>query len=516
MMKNLLDACGTAVAFYTCGYGLAFGASTSRTKTFIGINNFFLRGDNDIDFSDFFFQCAFASSAVTIVASALAERCTMTSYLFYSIILAGFVYPVVAHAVWTNKGYLTNLFDDGTSMIDFAGRYERQIGTHTKKYMQNLTTLSGSGVVHMTGGMTALIASVILGPRKGRFDENSDGKPRARSSFKGDSVSLQMLGTMILWFGWYGFNCGSALAVPTNEKANVAGLVAVTTTLSGACGCLSALFINGLWFFYKEGHFPLDIEAAMNGVLSGLVAVTAGCGVVEPASAIFIGVVAGGLYLGSKHLLSRWRIDDAVDAIPVHLFNGSWGVFATGLLASPTRLLAAYGSDANEGWFYSLWNVNKLLAAQVIGMLSILLWVTATMLPFFKLLDAGGCFRVSESDEFIGLGTWSLAFGNRANLLTRNDFSVPDATYSGGEVPTRLFDDSQSSSDREERLDAFQKRFEDRLKRRTARGGVGLANGWGDPDLTPGGSNDEEGVKEYVAVEQCPPRAIGEQDELMI
>jgi ammonium transporter, Amt family len=408
MMKNLLDACGTAVAFYTCGYGLAYGASTSRTKTFIGINSFFLRGDN-IDFSDFFFQCAFASTAVTIVASALAERCTMTAYLFYSVILAGFVYPVVAHAVWTNKGYLTNLFDDGTSMIDFAGRYGRQIILHTKQYMRNLTTLSRSGVVHITGGMTALIASIILGPRKGRFYETSDGKPRTSSTFKGDSVSLQMLGTMILWFGWYGFNCGSALAVPTNEKANVAGLVAATTTLSGACGCLSALFINGLWFFYNEGHFPLDIEAAMNGVLSGLVAVTAGCGVVEPASAIFIGVVAGGLFLGSKHLLSRWRIDDAVDAIPVHLVNGSWGVFATGLLASPTRLLAAYGSDANGGWFYSLSNVNKLLAAQVIGMLSILLWVTATMLPFFKLLDAGGCFRVSELDELIGLGTWSQA-----------------------------------------------------------------------------------------------------------
>lgn len=138
MMKNLLDACGTTLAFYVCGYALAYGSSTSHRRTLIGINNFFLRGDT-IDYTDFFFQCAFASASVTIVASALAERCTMTAYLFYSFFLPGFIYPVVAHAIWTKKGYLTDVFGD-TSMIDFAGRYGM---THplVPKMCNKLTTL---------------------------------------------------------------------------------------------------------------------------------------------------------------------------------------------------------------------------------------------------------------------------------------------------------------------------------------------------------------------------------------
>lgn len=396
MMKNLLDACGAAVAFYSFGYGLAYGETALHSKTLIGINNFFLRGDN-VDFADFFFQYAFGTAAVTIVASTLAERCTMTAYLFYSFILTGFVYPVVVHAVWTSSGYLTDLF--GTSMVDFAG----------------------SGVVHMTGGMTALIASIILGPRKGRFYDKN-GKARVGLK-KGHSVSLQMLGTFILWFGWYGFNAGSALALDTRQKSAVAGLAAVTTTISAACGCLSALFVQSLWGFYKSGEFPLDINAAMNGCLSGLVAITAGCGVVEPASSVFIGMVSGLLYLGSKDLLLWCKVDDAVDAIPVHLVNGMWGVLSTGLLASPNRLAVAYGDDTHPGWFYSFSNASLLLA-QLVGIVSIGLWVTVTMLPFFKLLDAAGYFRVSELDELIGLGTSRVAHG--ALVRSFNLFSMLD------------------------------------------------------------------------------------------
>jgi ammonium transporter, Amt family len=401
MMKNLLDACAAALAFYSFGYGIAYGSSRSSSVTYVGTNNFFLRGD--VSFAEVFLRYSFSTASVTIVAGTLAERCTMTAYLFYAFILSGFVYPVVVHAVWTNSGVLTNMF--GTSFLDFAG----------------------AGVVHMTGGMTALIASLILGPRNGRFYE-VNGKPCV-GLVTGHSVSLQLLGTLILWVGWYGFNVGSTLSltVSTQDKALVAGLTAVNTTLSGACGCLSALLTKGAWFLYKEGEFPLDIVAAMNGALSGLVAITGGCGVVEPASSIPIGIVAGWLYLGTKHLLESCKVDDAVDAIPVHLANGMWGLLSTGLLASPNRLLAASGEGTNPGWLYSLSNCS-LLAAQIVGMIAITTWVTVTMFPLFKLLDKGGSFRVSEVDELIGLGKlkWTGQFFTMDLSLCR--FQTPRTT----------------------------------------------------------------------------------------
>ena len=179
MLKNLLDACGAAVAFYLVGFGFAFGRD-SDDITFIGNDNF--AGTGDIDMGFWFFQFAFSATAVTIVAGTLAERCKMTAYFAYSMFLIGFVYPVIVHAVWSSNGFLSAFSKDplgGVGVVDFAG----------------------SAVIHVTGGMTALIATSILGPRRGRFYDDDGNILETPVTIKGHSMALQLLGTLMLWFG---------------------------------------------------------------------------------------------------------------------------------------------------------------------------------------------------------------------------------------------------------------------------------------------------------------------------
>jgi ammonium transporter, Amt family len=246
MLKNLLDACGAGLAFYALGYGLAYGddLSSRSTTTFSGTQNFFLSGD--VDPAIFFFQYAFSASCVTIIAGTLAERCRMASYFAYSLYLTGFVYPIVVHAIWSNKGFLSPFNADvvvGDGMIDFAG----------------------SAVVHMTGGSTALVATYILGPRQGRFYDRHGNELSKPGLTKGQSVALQLLGTLILFFGWFGFNPGSALLLAVENKGEIAALAAVNTTLSAAAGTISALFTYGYIQHRYIGEFELDLVMAMNG-----------------------------------------------------------------------------------------------------------------------------------------------------------------------------------------------------------------------------------------------------------
>jgi ammonium transporter, Amt family len=246
MLKNLLDACGAGLAFYAFGYGLAYGddISSTATTTFSGTKNFFLAGD--VDPAIFFFQYTFSATCVTIIAGTLAERCRMASYFAYSLYLTGFVYPIVVHAIWSNKGFLSLSNADaavGWGMVDFAG----------------------SGVVHMTGGCTALFATYILGPRQGRFYDRHGNELSKPGLSKGQSVGLQLLGTFILFFGWFGFNPGSALLLAIENKGKIAALAAVNTTLSAAAGTISALFTYGFIQHHYIGEFELNLVMAMNG-----------------------------------------------------------------------------------------------------------------------------------------------------------------------------------------------------------------------------------------------------------
>jgi Amt family ammonium transporter len=375
MLKNLLDACGGAIGFWSIGYALAYGASGK----FVGVSKekFFL--NLEADYIDFFFQFTFAATAATIVAGTVAERCKMSAYLCYSLFLTGFVYPVVVHAIWNSDGFLSALNEDAFNggMIDFAG----------------------SGVVHMTGGATALTAAIILGPRIGRFyDENGEPLPDPKP-FPPHSVALQVLGTFILWFGWYGFNPGSTLKISPDGYGNIAALCAVTTTMAAASGAISALFTDTLVGYMNEGETEYDLSMAMNGCLGGLVAITSGCSVVEPWAAVVIGIIGGAVYVFSSKLLATLKIDDAVDAIPVHFFNGMWGCIATGFFAAPRLTDAAYG-ETGVGVFYG---DGKLLVCQIFGVLFILLWTVGIMTPFFIALNTLGMFRVDPLEEQVGL-----------------------------------------------------------------------------------------------------------------
>lgn len=245
------------------------------------------------------------------------------------------------------------------------------------------------------------------------------------------------------------------MVLPATDKASVAATAAVSTALSAATGAISALCTNAFLLQQLQGEFNLDIFKAMNGCLSGLVAITASCGVVTEWAAFVIGIIAGWVYLVGSHLLIKYKIDDAVDAVPVHLLNGIWGVLAAGLFAKPELLLAAYGNDSHPGIFYSFTGPN-LLPAQLVGILAILSWTLVTMLPFFIALDYFGLFRVNELEEVAGL----------------------DATYVGS-APV----ETDSESDEDIRLEAYKLRLQqkkDEKKNKMTKAMKKVMNGsWG-------------------------------------
>ena len=205
----------------------------------------------------------------------------------------------------------------------------------------------------------------------------------------------------ILWFGWYGFNTGSAISITGPNQAQVVSLVAINTTLAAASACISSLLVNYHIEDKKMGEGSFSLTSAMNGCLGGLVSITGGCGVVEPWAAVVIGFIAGLLYLYSSKVLVRARIDDAVDAVPVHMTNGVWGTFAVGLFASSDRLKLAYGEVGDKGLFIG--GNGTLLGCQCVGILFVLGWVTAIMFPFFCILNYLGWYRSEPADEVEGL-----------------------------------------------------------------------------------------------------------------
>jgi len=379
LLKNVLDACFGAPIFFLFGYGFAYGVGDKEDNGFIGNNNFALDNhrayiaEGADSWNGFLFQWAFAAATATIVSGSVAERCSFQAYIAYSVFLTGFVYPVVVHWIWASNGWLSAfhsepLMDSG--MIDFAG----------------------SGVVHMTGGFAGLVGASVIGPRTGRFD--STGAPNP--NFGGHSMTMVVLGTFCLWFGWYGFNPGSMLACSSAAAINVVGRSAVTTTLSAASGGVTALFVNKL----TTGHY--DLAQVCNGLLAGLVGITAGCSVVEPAAAILCGFVAAFIFEGGCQLLLKLKIDDPLAASPMHGFCGAWGVIYVGLMAKEEYVLEAY-SDVNKGYGAFYGGGGELLGCQVTGVVCIIAWVCGLLGPFFFALKAAGQLRVPMEEEEMGL-----------------------------------------------------------------------------------------------------------------
>lgn len=344
IMKNLMDfSCGAPV-FWIIGFGLMFGG----TGKFIGGLDLFTNAGGD--FATLIFQTVFCATAATIVSGAMAERTKFKCYLVYSIIISAFIYPISGHWIW-------------------GGGWLSQLGFHD---------FAGSTAVHMVGGVAALVGAKILGPRLGKYDK--DGKPRA---IPGHSLTLGALGVFILWFCWFGFNGCSTVSMVDGMDV-LASKVFVTTNLAAACATVATMVFT--WIRYKKP----DVSMTLNGSLAGLVAITAGCDVVEPWAAAVIGIIAGIVVVLAVEFFDKvLKIDDPVGAIAVHGCCGALGTILTGVFANEVGLV-------NGGGF-------AFLGVQCLGVLSVIVWVAVTMTIVFLAIKKFMGLRASVEEEVLGL-----------------------------------------------------------------------------------------------------------------
>ncbi|WP_020616922.1 ammonium transporter [Paenibacillus daejeonensis] len=348
-----------SLIYWAVGYGIAFG---ENGNLFIGLGDFFYTPSmtitDDVVPSSLFwvFQCAFAVISLSIAWGGFAERAKLSSYLIFTIVFVGFIYPVVAHWIW-GGGFLA---EDGAQ--DFAG----------------------STVVHLSGAMAALAATILLKPRIGKY--NKDG---SANQILGHNQVFTALAVLLLWVGWFGFNAGSALGVDDGFF----GFVAFNTQLGAAAGAVAAMLIT--WIVLGKA----DITTMLNGALAGLVAITASCAFVDPWAAVVIGLVAGVFVFFSMKFFEKMKIDDPIFALSVHGAAGVLGTLANGLFATPE--LVAYNGVGKAGLFYGggweqLWV--QFLSVVVCG--AFVFIVSFIVLAIIKSVMG---FRVSEEQEIIGL-----------------------------------------------------------------------------------------------------------------
>lgn len=351
IMKNLMDFAIGTIIFWVIGFGIMFGDSIFGI---IGTPDFFVRGDYSSTFPTMaflIFQTVFCATSATIVSGAMAERTKFSSYCLYSLIISAIIYPISGHWIW-GGGWLANL-----GFHDFAG----------------------STAVHMVGGVAALVGAKILGPRIGKYSE--DGKPNA---IPGHSLTLGALGVFILWFCWFGFNGASTVSATGDATLISMSSIFVTTNLAAATAATVTMIIT--WIKYKKP----DVSMTLNGALGGLVAITAGCDLVSPTGAFIIGIISSIVVVYGVEFVDKvLKIDDPVGAIGVHCFCGAIGTILTGLLSTTNGLF--YG-----GGF-------KFLGIQIIGVVSVFIWVLITMTIVFLLIKRTIGLRVSENEELTGL-----------------------------------------------------------------------------------------------------------------
>ena len=350
-IKNITDFSISTILFWAFGFGIMFGASIDG---WIGSTRFFLSLEEGSWSNTFFlFEIMFCATAVTIVSGATAERLRFRSYIIISIILSALIYPIFGHWVWNNdlsgtaSGWLGRI-----GFIDFAG----------------------STVVHSVGGWVALAALLIIGPREGRFPPVG-----AHRKIHGSNLPMSVLGVLLLWVGWFGFNGGSTLAL--NDQ--VAGII-TNTFLAGASGVMVTLTVG--WIIRKQA----DAELVIFGSIAGLVAITASANAVSIVSALIIGGVGGIVMLGVDYLMDYLHIDDAVGAVPVHLGAGIWGTLA----------VAIFGKEEILGTGISRWGQ---LLIQTTGIGACFLWAFGLSYGFFLLINLFFPLRVTAEDERIGL-----------------------------------------------------------------------------------------------------------------
>jgi Amt family ammonium transporter len=349
----------------------------------------------------FLFQMVFMDTAATIPTGAMAERLKFGGFVLMSLWVSMIIYPLLGNWVW-GGGWLQNLgrsFGLGNGAVDFAG----------------------SGIVHMIGGSIALAGAIAIGPRIGRF--NKDGSANA---MPGHNIPMGVLGTIILFFGWFGFNPGSSLAFIGSGR-ELAVMAAVNTLLAGAAGGVSSMLY--MWFLGPTKK-P-DPGLSVNGILAGLVAITAPCAFVSPLASVVIGLIAGVIVCFATFGLEKMHIDDPVGAVPVHLCNGAWGVLAVGIFAN--------GNSASAGWNGVQTAVtglihggNTQIIAQVLELLSIFIVVGGLSYVFFRILNAFKLLRSAPADELMGLDVPEMGMVGYTNV----DVVMPHGRLST-QIPAR-------------------------------------------------------------------------------
>lgn len=377
LMKNLMDFCIGTPCYWIVGFGLMFGG----TNALIGTLDPFMQGVYDFGslptWVYAFFQTVFCATAATIVSGSMAERTNFKAYVFYSAAISLIVYPVSGHWIW-------------------GGGWLAQLGFHD---------FAGSAAVHFVGGVTAALGAYLLGPRIGKYDKN--GKPRA---ILGHNMLAMALGVFILWFCWFGFNGGSTVCLTGDDAMTSAGLVVFNTNLSAALATLAAMIFT--WARYGKP----DVSLTFNASLAGLVAITAGCDVVDPFGAAIIGIVAGILVILSVEFFDKIvKIDDPVGAISVHGVCGCFGTLAIGLFNTETGLF--YGGGL------------ATLGVQALGLVSVAAWVLVTMFIIFKVIDKVIGLRVPEQIEIDGLD-----FAEHGLPTAYAGFAISDPTYANLEL----------------------------------------------------------------------------------
>jgi Amt family ammonium transporter len=367
-MKNVMDFCFGAIVYWALGWGFMYGKDA--LGGLIGTSEFFnspmeLTLENGGFYKSWFFQVVFAATAATIVSGAMAERTQFKSYLIYTCFISAIIYPISGHWIWSPDGWLASL-----GFHDFAG----------------------STVVHSVGGWAAFMGAIVLGPRIGKYVKGMDGKITVKA-FPGHNIPYAALGVLLLFFGWFGFNGASTGIATVGEGGIWSGLaiarVSVTTCLAAASGAVSALIFSWIWF--KKP----DCSMTLNGLLAGLVGITAPCAVVSPGAAIVIGLIAGVLVVLSVEFIDKvLKVDDPVGAVSVHCVCGIWGTLAVGIWAN------APGDEVigllHGGGFTQL-------GIQAIGILSVGAWAALTSLILFLVIRAITGLRVSPRDEAMGL-----------------------------------------------------------------------------------------------------------------
>ena len=373
LSKNFVVFAIASLGFWIIGWGLMFGDGNG----FFGTKGlFFLLGNDNSPmmkeayqgvysaiswtgiplFAKFFFQLAFAATAATIVSGCVAERVKFVAFLVFSFVIVTILYPIVGHWTW-GGGWLSSL-----GFYDFAG----------------------STVVHSVGGWAGFMAILVLGPRIGKYTKN--GEP---SSIPGHNLIVATLGCFVLWLGWYGFNPGSTMAIASTAGAIDVSRIFLTTSIAASCGILSSTAVS--WMVLGKP----DLTMILNGALAGLVAITAPCFVVSLFSSALIGIVAGVLVVFAIIKFDEYGVDDPVGALSVHLTNGIWGTLSVGIFASD-----AIGGAGN-GLLYG--GGLKLLGIQLLGVVSVGVFISVLSFLFLSIIKAVLGLRVSRDEELRGL-----------------------------------------------------------------------------------------------------------------